>query len=57
MTGVGDQSTFTSAWLPVALRLKYFSKTRNAAGAAADEPWPPFSITAQTTSSAESEGP
>jgi len=29
----------------------------NAAGAAADEPWPPFSITAQTTSVGASTGP
>ena len=57
VSGVGDQSTFTRAWLPGAFWLKYFSKTRNAAGAAAEEPWPPFSITAQTTSWASSEGP
>ena len=57
VSGVGDQSTFTRAWVPGAFWLKYFSKTRSAAGAAAEEPWPPFSITAQTTSWASSEGP
>ncbi len=55
-SSVDDQSTFTRAW-DGAFRLKYFSKTRSAAGAAADDPWPPFSITAQTTSWASSEGP
>ena len=33
---------------------KNFSNTRRAAGAAAVEPWPPFSITAQTTMRATS---
>ena len=33
------------------------SKTLRAAGAAALEPWPPFSISAHTTSRAESDGP
>ena len=56
-SSVDDQSTFTSAWVPGAFWLKYFSKTRSAAGAAADDPWPPFSITAQTTSCASSDGP
>jgi hypothetical protein len=37
--------------------LKYFEKTRSAAGAAADPPSPPFSITAQTTSFASFAGP
>ena len=32
-----------------ALMPKYCSKTRSAAGAAAVPPWPPFSISAQTT--------
>src|SRR5947208_6486575 len=40
------------AWLP-----KNDSKTFSAAGAAASPPWPPFSISAQTTRSGESEGP
>src|SRR5262249_12382534 len=50
------QSTFTSVEVG-ALTPKYCSKTLSAAGAAALEPWPPFSMSAQTTSRAESEGP
>ena len=57
MTRVDDQSTFTRPAAAAPCVPKYFSKTRSAAGAAADEPWPPFSITAQTTSSASSDGP
>ena len=56
VTGLDDQSTFTRGWMAAVL-WKYCSKTRRAAGAAAEEPWPPFSITAQTTSWASSEGP
>ena len=37
--------------------VKYFSNTFSAAGAAAVPPWPPFSITAQTTIVAFSDGP
>ena len=40
-----------------AVFLKYFSKTLRAAGAAAVPPWPPFSITAQTTIVGVSYGP
>jgi len=48
-SGVDDhQSVLTSVWL-WAFTPKNFSKTRSAAGAAAVDPWPPFSITAQTT--------
>ena len=48
-SGVDDhQSVLTRVWLPP-LTPKNFSKTRSAAGAAAVDPWPPFSITAQTT--------
>jgi len=48
-TGVDDhQSVLTRVWSPPATP-KNFSKTRSAAGAAAVEPWPPFSITAHTT--------
>ena len=52
--GLDDhQSVLTRVWA-LALTPKNFSKTRSAAGAAAVEPWPPFSITAQTTSRATS---
>ena len=37
--------------------MKNFWKTLSAAGAAAAPPWPPFSITAQTTILAFSDGP
>src|SRR5262249_56295302 len=50
------QSTFTSVEVG-ALTPKYCSKTLSAAGAAALEPWPPFSMSAPTTRRAESEGP
>src|SRR5207237_8189006 len=51
-----DQSVSTVPCC-AAVVLKYFSKTRSAAGAAAVPPWPPFSIAAQTTSSGLAEGP
>ena len=41
----------------VAVVWKYCSKTFSAAGAAAVPPWPPFSITAQTTIVGASNGP
>jgi len=41
----------------VACLPKNDSKTLSAAGAAASPPWPPFSTSAQTTRSGESEGP
>src|SRR5207253_8596993 len=41
----------------VAWRPKYCSNTLSAAGAAAVPPWPPFSISAQTTSFGLSYGP
>src|SRR5580765_5674124 len=41
----------------VACLPKKDSKTLSAAGAAASPPWPPFSISAQTTRSGESDGP
>ena len=48
-SGVDDhQSVLTRVWVS-AFTPKNFSKTRSAAGAAAVDPWPPFSITAQTT--------
>jgi hypothetical protein len=53
-SGVDDhQSVFTSVCEPP-LTPKNFSNTRSAAGAAAVEPCPPFSITAQTTMRATS---
>ena len=55
---VDHQSASAVCTSPASL-LKYDSKTRSAAGAAASPPKPPFSITAQTTSSAafKGEGP
>ena len=52
----GDQSVVTRTWVPP-LTPKNCSNTRRAAGAAAVEPWPPFSMTAQTTRRASSDGP
>ena len=43
-----DRHQSEACWVVVAVFLKYCSKTRRAAGAAAVPPWPPFSITAQT---------
>jgi hypothetical protein len=52
--GLDDhQSVLTRVWL-LALTPKNLSNTRSAAGAAAVEPWPPFSITAHTTMRATS---
>ena len=48
-----------SGWLAVVVAVlwKYCSNTFSAAGAAAVPPWPPFSITAQTTIDGASNGP
>ena len=51
---VGDHRSVSTRICDFALTPKNFSKTRSAAGAAAVEPWPPFSITAQTTRRATS---
>src|SRR5262249_40755198 len=51
------QSLFTGTATCVGCALKYDSKTLSAAGAAAVPPWPPFSITAQTTIVGASDGP
>ena len=59
-TGIGDVIDHQSLWIGpvwVACLPKNDSKTLSAAGAAASPPWPPFSISAQTTRSGESEGP
>ena len=56
VAGHAADETVTST-LGGACALKYFSKTRRAAGAAAVEPCPPFSISAQTTSFASCDGP
>ncbi len=53
---IDHQSASAVCTSPASL-LKNDSKTRSAAGAAASPPKPPFSITAQTTSSAACEGP
>src|SRR5439155_301172 len=48
----------SEAWLVIVADVwKYCSNTFRAAGAAAVPPWPPFSITAQTTICGESNGP
>ncbi len=43
--------------MTIAFEWKYCSKTLSAAGAAASPPWPPFSITAHTTTDGLEYGP
>src|SRR5262249_11840243 len=58
--GSGGVVDHQSEWIGpfcVACLWKNSSNTFSAAGAAASPPWPPFSISAQTTRSGEFEGP
>src|SRR2546421_10338305 len=57
VAGVLDHQSECTAPCCVAWRPKYCSNTFSAAGAAAVPPWPPFSITAQTTIVGFSVGP